>query len=166
MKCRHLAGTSASIKIADTGQAGSQAAQSMQVTGSMYICNSSGPPCMQSTGHTSTQASSFAPMHGSQITYVKLDAPCLTVVPVGVDFCEVMPLFRQIIFGKDRLHGAGWFARATVYAFIRVNVEQFRSFKLRLILSWMNAIDRANVYTCRVLCPDAGFRNNVSHLKA
>jgi hypothetical protein len=34
----HFAGTSASIKMADTGQAGSQAAQSVQVAGSMYIC--------------------------------------------------------------------------------------------------------------------------------
>lgn len=68
MKCRHLAGTSASTKIADTGQAGSHAAQSMQVIGSMYICGALGPPSMQSTGHTSTQANSFAPTHGSQIT--------------------------------------------------------------------------------------------------
>jgi hypothetical protein len=118
---------------------------------------------MQSTGHTSTQASSFAPMHGSQITYVKLDAPCLSVVPVGVDFREVPPLFGQVVFSKDRLHGTGRFARATVNAFIRVNVEQFRPFKLRFVLSWMDAIDRANVYACRVLCPYAGFRNNVSH---
>jgi hypothetical protein len=75
VKLCHLAGTSASRKIAETGQAGSHAAQSMQVTGSMYICSSSGPPCMQSTGQTSTQASSFAPMHGSQITNAKPDAP-------------------------------------------------------------------------------------------
>jgi hypothetical protein len=119
---------------------------------------------MQSTGHTSTQASSFVPMHGSQITYVKLDAPCLSVVPVGVDFREVPPLFGQVIFGEDRLHGTGWLARATVDAFVRVNVEQFRPFKLRFVLSRVNAIDRANVHTSRVLRPYAGFRNNISHL--
>src|ERR1044071_8723804 len=61
--------------MAATGQAGTKAAKSRQTTGSMYICDSPGPPCMQSTGHTSTQASSFAPMQGSQITYVKLYTP-------------------------------------------------------------------------------------------
>ena len=38
MKACHFAGTSASIKMADTGHAGSQAPQSVQVAGSMYIC--------------------------------------------------------------------------------------------------------------------------------
>jgi hypothetical protein len=37
MKLSHLAGTSGSAKIADTGQAGTHASQSMQVAGSMYI---------------------------------------------------------------------------------------------------------------------------------
>ena len=77
MKLCHFAGTSDSMNIADTGQTGSQAAQSVQVTGSMYICISFGPPCMQSTGQTSTQYNSFAPMQGSQITNAKTDAPYL-----------------------------------------------------------------------------------------
>jgi len=38
MKLCHFAGTAASTKIADTGHAGSQAPQSMQVAGSMNIC--------------------------------------------------------------------------------------------------------------------------------
>ncbi len=37
MKLSHLGGTSGSAKIADTGQAGTHASQSMQVAGSMYI---------------------------------------------------------------------------------------------------------------------------------
>jgi hypothetical protein len=61
--------------MADTGQTGSQAAQSVQTTGSMYICSSAEPPCIQSTGQTSTQKSSFAPMQGSQITNAKPDTP-------------------------------------------------------------------------------------------
>jgi len=68
MKLCHFAGTSESKKIDDTGQAGSQAAQSVQVLGSMYIWCSCGPPWMQSIGQTSTHANSFAPMQGSQIT--------------------------------------------------------------------------------------------------
>src|SRR3954471_9105086 len=120
---------------------------------------------MQSTGQTSTHASSLAPTQGSQITYVKLAAPHLLVgVPVGVDLHEVPPLFGQIIFSEDGLHGTGRLAGATVNAFIRVDVEQFRSFKLRLILPRMNTIDRANVHACRVLRPYTGFRDNISHL--
>ena len=38
MKVCHLAGTAASTKIAETGQAGSHAPQSVQVAGSMNIC--------------------------------------------------------------------------------------------------------------------------------
>jgi hypothetical protein len=75
MKECHLAGTSSTKKIAETGQTGSQAAQSVQTAGSMYICSSAEPPCMQSTGQTSTQKSSLAPMQGSQITNAKPEPP-------------------------------------------------------------------------------------------
>jgi hypothetical protein len=71
----HFAGTSGSKKIADTGQTGSQAPQSVHVAGSMYICSSLGPPWIQSTGQTSTQASSLAPIQGSVMTKAKLLAP-------------------------------------------------------------------------------------------
>jgi hypothetical protein len=77
MKPCHFAGTSDSRNIADTGQTGSHAPQSVQVIGSMYICSWFGPPCMQSTGQTSTQYNSLAPMQGSQITNAKTDAPSL-----------------------------------------------------------------------------------------
>src|SRR5689334_1748942 len=120
---------------------------------------------MQSTGHTSTQASSFAPMHGSQITYVKRHAPCLLVgVPVGVDLREVLPLLRQVVFGEDRLYGAGRLACAAINALVRMDVEQLRRLELRLILARMDAVHRANVYASRVFGPYAGFRNNISHL--
>src|SRR5260221_5399272 len=64
--------------MACTGQAGSQAPQSMQASGSMYsIVSASKVPSslrgwMQSTGQTSTQAVSFVFTHGSAITYVIL----------------------------------------------------------------------------------------------
>src|SRR5690242_9370853 len=106
---------------------------------------------MQSTGHTSTQASSFAPMHGSQITYVKRLAPYLLVgVPVGVNLREVLPLLRQVVFGKDRLHGTGRLASATVYTLVRVDVEQFCRFELRLVLARVDAVHRANIHAGRV----------------
>jgi hypothetical protein len=75
MNPSHLAGTSGSKKIAETGQTGSHAPQSVQIAGSIYICCWAGPPCMQSTGQTSTQASSLVPIHGSQITKAKKTRP-------------------------------------------------------------------------------------------
>src|SRR4029077_8001051 len=71
----HFSGKSSTAKIADTGQTGTQAPQSMHSTGSMYSISASAKRpssflgWMQSTGHASTQAESLVPMHGSAITY-------------------------------------------------------------------------------------------------
>jgi hypothetical protein len=76
VKAFHFSGRSSSAKIADTGQTGTQAPQSMHSTGSMYNISSSGNAgasflgWIQSTGQASTQAVSLVPMHGSAITYV------------------------------------------------------------------------------------------------
>jgi hypothetical protein len=61
-------GTSSSWKMALTGQTGSQAAQSMQVSELMKYWRSSLVVWMQSTGQTSTQVASFASMQGSVMT--------------------------------------------------------------------------------------------------
>lgn len=69
-----LSGTSSNGKIAPTGQAGSQAPQSIQSSGFMNSWStfaksaSSGLGCIQSTGHTWTQEVSFTPIHASVIT--------------------------------------------------------------------------------------------------
>src|SRR6516162_2402091 len=71
----HFSGRSSSAKIAVTGQTGTHAPQSMHSVGLIYSCvtlscsASSLRGWMQSTGHTSTHAVSFVPMHGSAITY-------------------------------------------------------------------------------------------------
>src|ERR1700757_1884107 len=70
----HFSGKSSRAKIAVTGHTGTHAPQSMHSTGLMYSCVT--PACsgsslrgwMQSTGHTSTQAVSLVPIHGSAIT--------------------------------------------------------------------------------------------------
>jgi len=73
MNAFHLSGVSSSAKIASTGQAGTQAPQSMHSSGWMNNCSavansgSSLRGWMQSTGHTSTHAVSFVPMQGSQM---------------------------------------------------------------------------------------------------
>src|SRR4051794_19879367 len=61
--------------MAETGQAGTQAPQSMHSTGSMKSCSASPWSAssflgwMQSTGQASTQAVSFVPIQGSAMTY-------------------------------------------------------------------------------------------------
>src|SRR5258705_11564990 len=71
----HFSGRSSSAKIAETGQTGTHAPQSMHSTGSMYSISSAS--ClgssflglMQSTGQASTHAVSFVPMQGSAMMY-------------------------------------------------------------------------------------------------
>src|ERR1700676_3931804 len=75
VKLFHFSGRSSSAKIADTGQTGTQAPQSMHSTGSMYNISSSAYAgesffgWMQSTGQASTHAVSSVARHGSAITY-------------------------------------------------------------------------------------------------
>src|SRR5882672_6706484 len=75
MKLFHFSGVSSSAKIASTGQAGTQAPQSMHSSGWMNSCcadsksGSSFRGWMQSTGQTSTQAVSFVPTQGSVMIY-------------------------------------------------------------------------------------------------
>src|SRR5918996_3415521 len=88
MKDFHLSGVSSSAKIASTGQAGTQAPQSMHSSGwmnSMSAVANSGSSFrgwMQSTGHTSTQALSLVPMHGSQMMYATFES--LRQTPAGL----------------------------------------------------------------------------------
>src|SRR5208282_4255866 len=71
----HFSGRSSSAKIAETGQTGTHAPQSMHSTGSMYSISSAANfslsflGWMQSTGQASTQAVSLVPIQGSAITY-------------------------------------------------------------------------------------------------
>src|SRR5438046_2464304 len=77
----HFSGRSSNAKIAETGQTGTQAPQSMHSTGSMKSWSTASNPgrpssyCvsffgwMQSTGQASTHAVSFVPMQGSAMIY-------------------------------------------------------------------------------------------------
>jgi hypothetical protein len=85
------------------------------------------------------------------------------LVVVGVHLSEVLPLFRKIIFSEDCLDRASWFTSPAINALVRVDIEQFRGFKCRLVFAWMNAIYGTDVHTSRVLCPYAGFSDNVRH---
>src|SRR5215471_9960330 len=91
----HFSGRSSSAKIAETGQTGTQAPQSMHSTGSMKswsTCSNPGRPssycvsffgCMQSTGQASTQAVSLVPIQGSAIMYATVQALLIQCLSQG-----------------------------------------------------------------------------------
>src|SRR5215831_5965958 len=80
----HFSGRSSTAKIAETGQTGTQAPQSMHSTGSMKswsTCSNPGRPSwycvsffgwMQSTGQASTQAVSLVSIQGSAMIYATI----------------------------------------------------------------------------------------------
>jgi hypothetical protein len=76
-------------------------------------------------------------------------------VMCGIHPRKLAPLIRQIVQCEYRRHRADRNACATVDAFHRIDEELLRSFEIRLILAWMNAIDRAGVYTRRIFDPNA-----------
>jgi hypothetical protein len=77
----------------------------------------------------------------------------------------VLPLLWQVILGEDSLDWASGLAGAAVDTLIRVDVKHLSRLEVRFVLTRMNAINRAHVYASRVLGPNAGFSNNVRHLK-
>jgi hypothetical protein len=83
---------------------------------------------------------------------------------VGVNGREVLPLLGEIVFSKDRLDRACRLTRAAVDALVGMDVQQLRAFKFRLVFARVNAIYRTDVHASRVLCPYAGFSDNVRHL--
>src|SRR5882762_2237319 len=99
MKVFHFSGVSSSAKIASTGQAGTQAPQSMHSSGWMKSCcadsksGSSFRGWMQSTGQTSTHAVSFVPTQGAVL--LGLGAAVVAQAPQGDwrDAREFLPLF-------------------------------------------------------------------------
>jgi hypothetical protein len=66
--------------------------------------------------------------------------------------------------GVDRSDRAGVDASATVNALVRVYVEHLGALESVFVFAGVDAINRANVHTSRVLRPYAGFCNNVRHL--
>lgn len=75
----------------------------------------------------------------------------------------MLPLFRQIIGGKDGRDWANRYAGTAVDAFDRVNEKLIGFSKIWLIPLGMNAIHRAGIDTGDIFRPDAGFCDYVSH---
>jgi hypothetical protein len=84
---------------------------------------------------------------------------------IGIDRRKMLPLLGNIVFGEDGLDRARRLASSAINAFIRVYVEHFGRLEIRLVLSRVDAIDRTNIHTGRVLSPYAGLSNNVCHLR-
>jgi hypothetical protein len=80
---------------------------------------------------------------------------------VGVDLDITIPLLRYVLVAIDRFNGTGRLTRATIYAFIGIDIEMFDGLELRLILPRMNAVYRADVNTRRILCANAWFADHI-----
>lgn len=121
------------------------------------------------------------------LSHGSIDSPCgrhsapgkdeliLNRLKVGRDFChgsmlrstlEVVGLFevffdpvfvvcRNIRVYKDGGDGAFCFAESAVDALIWMNVDH--------VITFVDAVDRADLHAGLVLDSDAGFRNNVGH---
>src|SRR5579872_413074 len=84
-------------------------------------------------------------------------------VPVRIDWCEVGPLFRQVLKRENRRHRADRNTGATVNALDRTNIKLRLSFELRFIFPRVDAIHGANVHARGVLGSDTGLSNYVRH---
>jgi hypothetical protein len=82
---------------------------------------------------------------------------------VGIHRSEVLPLLGKVVFSEDRLDGAGRLARATVDAFIGMDIQQLHVREIVFVFARMDAVYRADIHTSCVLSPYAGFSDNVRH---
>lgn len=82
---------------------------------------------------------------------------------VLVGLRKLAPLRRQVVQRKncrDRTHRH---ARATIDAFLGIDVELWGASKISLVLLWMNAIHWASIHACSVFYAYARLGDYVSH---
>jgi len=89
--------------------------------------------------------------------------PPLLLKVLRVDRNEVLPLFRRFVEREDRFNGTRRNAGATVDALIGMDEQLLRRFEGGLVLPRMNAVDRADIDTGRVLRADARFGDDIRH---
>lgn len=89
--------------------------------------------------------------------------PNSATVMCGIHLRKFLPLIGQIFQCENGGHGADRNACTTINAFHRIDEELLRSFEIRLILAWMNAIDRARFYTRRVFDSNAWLGDYIWH---
>jgi hypothetical protein len=91
------------------------------------------------------------------------DAPALLLEIRSVLGCEGLPLIRHFIAREDGVDRALWSTRPTIDAVIWIDAQLVDRSVGSLILGGVNAVDRANCNTRRVLYRNAGLADDVSH---
>ena len=76
---------------------------------------------------------------------------------LSVQFGKGFPFFRQIVFVENCFYRALWDTCLTVNAFIWMNVKH--------LVAFIKAFDRANNNTVCVLAGEAGFSNDMRHIR-
>jgi hypothetical protein len=86
-----------------------------------------------------------------------------TLIPVGVNLDELLPLLWDGILFKDGGHGTDRLAGRAVDALVWVNIEHGLLFKIGLVFARVDAVHGADLHACGVFDPDAWFCNDVCH---
>jgi hypothetical protein len=99
-----------------------------------------------------------AERRASKILYRKdqFSSACFFVV-ICVDFCVVLPFFRHVGIGENRLDRTSRYTRTAINTDFGIDIE------LRIAFVSMNAINWANVNARLIFCSDAWFRDDVRH---
>src|SRR5262245_55135996 len=85
----------------------------------------------------------------------------LLLIVLRVDRNEVLPLFRRFVERENRFHGTRRNAGATIDALVWMDEQLFRRFERGLVLPRMDAVDRADIDTGRILRADARFGDDI-----
>jgi hypothetical protein len=89
----------------------------------------------------------------------------LLFVPLCVYLRKVGPLFRKIFQSENSRYRAGGNAGATVDTLIRFDIKLLDLLEIRFVLLGVNAIDRADIDTCRIFGTNARFSDYINHNK-
>src|SRR5581483_4487027 len=81
-----------------------------------------------------------------------------------VDLDVLLPLGRDLVLGRDRVHRAGLHARVAVDALVGIYVELVVIVEVGLVLRRVDAVHRADLDAGVVLDADAGLVDHVGHL--
>jgi hypothetical protein len=90
----------------------------------------------------------------------------LFLIVHGVSFRERGPFLRQVVKRKDGGHGTNRHTGPAIDALDRINVEHWNVGEVAFILTRVDTINRANVHASGVLGVDAGFSDNIGHVRS
>jgi len=76
---------------------------------------------------------------------------------------KIRPLLRGFVERENRLHRAGRHTGSAIDALIGVNVEHLGRRKPGFVLARVDAIDRTDIDTSRILGPNARFTDDIGH---